>query len=334
MTRLIKLACIAAFCVFIVTRFSEHRSLDASPQLGDRPDWYEAQDWGLLQREPPQVDEKVEKIWAAAQNVNQVTGSCGSYGVPVVGLYEGFMDDLFTSLERNRSFGWIRFGDGEMFCLGTHVDVEISDAVCNRDTRVALVQSLQALPKLRNVFAVVGTWWLCAGERRTDISLRMSRVVVQRTDFIESRYSFLDVFYMLLGTPSHRGLVRSLQGRDVVLVGPSVLSVLRNTSMFHIVGHVPVPFHRGSVFHVPPILKQCSALALRHRNLVFLVAFGIPGKVLVISGIQHLPQHTFIDVGSSLDAYAGIRSRDYNKDLDQYCKSSRPWMAPGVCEAL
>lgn len=40
---------------------------------------------------------------------------------------------------------------------------------------------------------------------------------------------------------------------------------------------------------------------------------------------------SIVDVGSSLDAYAGVKSRDYNQNVSKWCLESPQWMAPSVC---
>lgn len=75
--------------------------------------------------------------------------------------------------------------------------------------------------------------------------------------------------------------------------------------------------------------------------LLFLFAVGRTNKIIIANllekgGIDKI--HTFVDVGSSLDGFAGKHSHDYNNPK-KFCKLVRQndpgneqhWMKPGIC---
>ena len=84
------------------------------------------------------------------------------------------------------------------------------------------------------------------------------------------------------------------------------------------------------------ILARIVALSAEHaeEGLVFVLAGNF-----MVKAAAYLAWHvasvrakdSFIDVGSSLDAYAGVRSRDYNQDLQRFCHEALEWFAHDVC---
>eukprot|EP01059_Diplonema_ambulator_P036317 TRINITY_DN9010_c0_g3_i1.p1 TRINITY_DN9010_c0_g3~~TRINITY_DN9010_c0_g3_i1.p1 ORF type:complete len:449 (+),score=72.25 TRINITY_DN9010_c0_g3_i1:65-1348(+) len=292
--------------------------------------------WGLLP-DRPAVHPEIERMWFKTMNATaerKFLGSC-TVEVPVVHVYNGFDDDIYSALETNKSFGWVRLGDGEVMCLGNARDGVIAGAHCNADTKYAFKKSIAALPHLRNVFTSIGTWWLCSGRVRTGIHSSMYNAI-RGTDVLSKGYSFLNSFYLSYGAsdgPEQPGIVRSCRGRDVVLIGPKHLDRMKTGDMFNIVNHIVVS-GSGRLSDVMPALNEARNYAANRTNLVFLVAFGVHAKILIVQGTQMMPGHTFIDVGSSLDAYVGVRSRDYNRDLKRFCDGWPRWMGKGVCSGL
>eukprot|EP01059_Diplonema_ambulator_P036316 TRINITY_DN9010_c0_g2_i1.p1 TRINITY_DN9010_c0_g2~~TRINITY_DN9010_c0_g2_i1.p1 ORF type:complete len:445 (+),score=90.36 TRINITY_DN9010_c0_g2_i1:89-1423(+) len=291
--------------------------------------------WGLLpNRAPPHPD--IERMWYRSMNTTEKFRGACSMQVPVVTMYGGFIEDIFTALETNKSFGWVRLGDGEVSCLTNSKEGVVAGAHCTADTKIAFKKSIAALPHLRNVFTSIGTWWLCHGTAMSAIHNSLFSFLQTGTDMLTRKYAFFDSFYLPYGNsdgPEQPGIVRSCRGRDVVLIGPKQLEKITTGDMFNIVNHIYVPA-QGRIFNVMPALNEAGNYAANRTNLVFLVAFGVHAKILIVQGTQMMPGHTFIDVGSSLDAYVGIRSRDYNRDLKKFCDGWPRWMGKGVCAGL
>lgn len=70
---------------------------------------------------------------------------------------------------------------------------------------------------------------------------------------------------------------------------------------------------------------------------VVVIADGALTKIIAAELTLTHPNHTYIDIGSSLDGYAGIHSRDYNNPK-HYCEQVKSrearerWFKPGVCD--
>ena len=83
------------------------------------------------------------------------------------------------------------------------------------------------------------------------------------------------------------------------------------------------------------ILSAIATESGKHPSeaVVFLVAGGITAEVALYRTFLTLGQKdTFIDVGSSFDGFAGVASRDYNRDFKKMCSEFSEYVADGVCE--
>ncbi|KAJ9448189.1 hypothetical protein DIPPA_03918 [Diplonema papillatum] len=270
-------------------------------------------------------------------------GRCRQNGGVVLGNPStGFDNILLDSLRVGRQFAWYRLGDGELQCLGTQRSINVAGAQCDLGTRDALISSLGNVSDWadHNLFAVIGTWWLCESRDWTK-SLKQ----LMRTRFKNSfhrrpnggvSFALTDHFYVPIGStddPSAEGFVQASANRAAVIVGPAHLQKLGEyNTMFNVVAFIQTPNAGGSYTHVPSLVTSMLSVQEKHgQGLIFLVAFGVPGKLVVIHGYAAMPNCTFVDVGASLDGYVGVQSRDYNRDRGRFCKSWSSWMIPGLC---
>jgi hypothetical protein len=94
-------------------------------------------------------------------------------------------------------------------------------------------------------------------------------------------------------------------------------------------GVIKTLFEIGDAFDDPPVVIMTAGMAAKSAILLGQDRINFRGW-------------GFIDAGTTLDGYAGVKSRDYN-DPRKYCQKSRErtrgdgdgvefWFAPGVCE--
>merc|ERR1740121_451310 len=182
----------------------------------------------------------------------------------------------------------------------------------------------------------MGAFFLCG--RNAQLRKEME-TLLQRTHAAGGQHRFVlqDHFYLDWGTPD-MGPTESFwaamqQGnRKVVLVGPVHLSKLR--CMLKYVEYINIPLPVNSCDEVPKIVQQMADVSRKHsgEKLLFVLAGGPYGKIIGYQAFQRLyTKDTIVEVGASLDGFAGRRSRDYNSNLKKFCEESKSWMDYETC---
>lgn len=203
--------------------------------------------------------------------------------------YAGMLDNL----KSNRSFKFARYGDGEIYCMKGRVGQNCDNHLYFPALGERLKQSISEEPDY-----MVGIQPLSISHIPQEVEnyfghfKRLYNADVLHNASIEGT---LDKF------------INALRGRYIVLVGPMHLA-----SFFANCVHIVIPpvncwneyvnIRQQLEFHIDGI-----------NNAVVLLAASMMSEVLISDFSYH--HHTFIDVGSVLDPYCGVKSRKYHHKL-------------------
>jgi hypothetical protein len=240
-------------------------------------------------------------------------------------------------------FLWLHWGESDFMCLAnrkTAHNVEHTDyhsGCVYHGLKEALLGD--DYMKDANVVQALGAFFLCRETHRTLYSGMQNFILTNSELGHAPSYPFYDSFYLPVGNESSAAVNSWVQAakngkRPVVLVGPDHLSSLH--CMLNYVKHFRIPLPTTGCQDVEPLVAgivELSQASYPNESVVFVVAGAAIGKIVAYQAFKKL-QHKdiFVDVGASLDAYAGVRSRDFNKDLTKFCRESKGWMAYDVCE--
>jgi len=236
-------------------------------------------------------------------------------------------------------FAWIRWADGDGFNSekGTPMGQRLKDSVKKWETAGD------------HFFIAVGTHWLCSGGLKNIWNNLLGDV-----NSLFPTLVFLETFYLTMGDPAdghadmHRrngvlGWIIESRGRHVAVVGPDFAKGLKflNYTDFIEIGR-SVEGDSSNVDKIQSEVRRVSEST--SRGVLFVVIAGSLSKVLITEAFSTFAsKDTFIDVGSAMDGYAGIKSKNFI-NIDFYCKQTRTWqppdglvrewMKPGVCPRL
>lgn len=307
-----------------------------------------------LQEQPPWLTDDIAKL---------VTTMSGSW----IGDSTYFLDWLasgsqctppdhlksysFTAVEVQRPFQnkqpitFMRWGDGDFYCaldvsFGTDsngVSLAGDTDMC-RQLKKDLLDYGSDANRDKNLWIVAGNWWLCAEVNRpihdaVDSFFAKEAPTSSWKGFANG--SSAGGFYFPLVPAKQPGRQRSvlplLQGRVVSLVGPPHLGKLK--SMLNYSSFVHVPSH-SCWQERDRIAKEVLNVSAQHpgESVVFIVAGGVAGRTLIYRLHKTIgSKDSLIDVGASLDGFAGVGSRDYNRDLTRFCNDYPEYVAPDTC---
>ena len=211
------------------------------------------------------------------------------------------------------------------------------------------VRALMSVSATPNCVLNVGVHWLCNKALRNNWNAAMDGVDVN--DTIGHAFFFLPMgdpgdddrsMWKENGVDGYINVVREAK-RKVILVGPphvEGLPFIGHSAFVDASGKgmggdgaadsvVQRIFEIGDAFDEPPVV---------------IMAAGMAAKTAILSAQDRINSKGWglIDAGTTLDGYAGVKSRDYN-DPRVYCRKSRErardehdgvdfWFAKGVCE--
>lgn len=240
-------------------------------------------------------------------------------------------------------FLWLHWGESDFMCLAnrrTAHNVEHTDyhSRCVYDGLKKAILGDDGT-KDAAVIQALGAFFLCK-ETHRELYSGMQNFILTNSELGHApKYQFYDSFYLPVGnesSPATSSWVMAAKSgnRPIVLVGPDHLASLH--CMLSYVKHFRIPLPTEGCEDVEPLVNgivELSQSQYSDQSVLFVVAGAAVGKIIAHEAFKKL-QHkdVFVDVGSSLDAYAGVRSRDYNRDLGKYCRESKGWMAYDVCE--
>jgi len=261
-----------------------------------------------------------------------VRGAFGRFYAPSIET----LRETQRRIERRIGFAWVRWGDAEM-SKSRIVGTDMYDAV----------RGMASMARTPETILNVGAHWLCQDGLKAAWNAAMEGANASDT----ALHSF---FYYPMGDVADDGMpgwrekgvlgwteVARASERKVILVGPPHVS--------------RIPFVKHDVFidasnaasdekRTREVIEQTieAGEAMDEPPLVVACA-GFVAKTMVMEmQTQVALGWGFLDVGTALDGYAGIKSRDYN-DPAVYCRKARErqkgaddgvdfWFAPGVCD--
>lgn len=239
-------------------------------------------------------------------------------------------------------FLWLHYGDGDFMTLsGMHsFSMEGADMTseCVRQgvADMFLGNNADMETDRTHVYQALGAFFMCQ-ESHPGIYSMMDKFM---HDHPEHKFGFHNDFYFPVGKatsdPQHSFVLAAKQrGRPVVLVGPKHLDSLHCMLNHSAYFEIPIPTHGcGDVDRLVPQLVDYSKSTFPNDSVLFLVAGCSVGKMIAYEAFKSLMhKDAFVDVGASLDAFAGRSSRDYNSNIQKYCEHSKEWMAYDVCKS-
>lgn len=204
--------------------------------------------------------------------------------------YDGMVDDL----KNGKSFKFARYGDGEIYCMKGKKGANCDNHEYFPDLGAALRQTITEEPRY-----MVGIQPLSVSHLPEDV---------------QNYFGHFQHLYNAdaLHNASIDGKLwkfrRAMDGRYVILVGPAHLA-----SIFESCVHVVTP-SVNCWLEYKAIRQQIEFHIEGVNNAVVLLAASMMSEVIISTFEDH--PHTFIDVGSVFDPYAGVNSRKYHYKLN------------------
>lgn len=239
------------------------------------------------------------------------------------------MDTWFLELLRGRPVQITRWSDGEMRAVHGILVRDLNGPV-SPDLKMSVLEA-------------------ALDDEETHVKLLLKKRLCKETKntiFEQVAASLPKIFPPKLRFYDHSGLLtaffRPIQFKEAVkimksnciLVGPEHLEALKKGSFLDCFSHVPTPCcNLATPKDLREIVRQVQAAAKRSasRRLFILIAMGLASKPLVRRVFLGLHgRHTVMDVGSSLDIFCGVASRDYNSEERRsvHCQNYGDWI-PG-----
>eukprot|EP00854_Cymbomonas_tetramitiformis_P024313 gene24313-29538_t len=235
-------------------------------------------------------------------------------------------------------FSWVRWGDGELLHSARNSKIEIDQRLRRSFVSLTGTENRNSNWTMINV----GVWWLC--------NRRLRNLWDDLISSNNSDYIFMDSFYLPMGDPVEVdrtfwreagviGWVAEARRRRVVLIGPAHL---KRVPVLKYAAHIETTgTESSSVARINFLIKKSVLISSQsNTTTLFVLAAGWASKIIIAELCYLLPRDSFIDVGSAFDGYAGVPSRDYNRDIKKYCiavhgENSDPrdrlWMRIDTC---
>jgi hypothetical protein len=202
---------------------------------------------------------------------------------------------MINDLKNNVPFKFARFGDGEWNCMLNKAGQNCDGHKYFPDLGASLRRVILSEPKYL-------------------VGIQPLSMAYEKTQQIKDLCSGLNINWVnadLLHNASIDGnldiFLRSLAGRYIILVGPAHLS-----SFFPQCVHLLVPSVNCWLGY-EEIRQQIEFHTDGVNNAVVLLAASMMSEVLIDDFADY--HHTFIDIGSVLDPYCGVKSRRYHHKL-------------------
>lgn len=200
---------------------------------------------------------------------------------------------MLDNLKGNRAFKFARYGDGEIYCMKGRQGGNCDNHAYFPDLGSALRQTISAEPEY-----MVGIQPLSVSHLPQDVQNYFGE--------FKTLYN-ADVLHNASINGEIDKFLHALEGRYVILVGPPHLA-----SLFPECVHIVTPAV-NCWLQFENIRQQIEFHTEGINNAVVLLAASMMAEVLISVFEDH--HHTFIDVGSVFDPYAGVKSRRYHYNL-------------------
>jgi hypothetical protein len=200
---------------------------------------------------------------------------------------------VIENLINKKVFKFARYGDGEIYCMKSKQGQNCDNHIYFPDLGSALRQTIQQEPEY-----MVGIQPLSISHIPEDVNNYFGHFVkLYNADILHNASIEGHLFKF----------INALKGRYIILVGPSHLA-----SFFPNCVHIVIPSVNCWVQH-EAVKHQIEFHTDGINNAVVLLAASMMSEVL-INNFEHY-DHTFIDIGSVLDPYVGVKSRKYHHKL-------------------
>eukprot|EP00928_Gymnodinium_smaydae_P031793 TRINITY_DN23221_c0_g2_i1.p1 TRINITY_DN23221_c0_g2~~TRINITY_DN23221_c0_g2_i1.p1 ORF type:complete len:372 (+),score=21.43 TRINITY_DN23221_c0_g2_i1:163-1278(+) len=250
------------------------------------------------------------------------------------------LDSLSNSAARiTMPFAWLHWGESDFMSLAeprTAHNIEGTDyhSSCIVDGLTDVLLGNRMDPHRDHIIEALGAFFLCK-ERDQHLWRNFQSFLEVHP---EHKFDFFDDFYLPVGNESSPHLdswvVAAKNGkRPIVVVGPLRLKSLHCMLQHQAYLEIPLPtVGCKDVDRLVPQMIEISRKRFPEQSVVFAIAGAAIGKLAAYKAYKTLgDKDIFIDVGASLDAYAGMRDRDYNQDLTRFCRESKSWMSYDTC---
>jgi hypothetical protein len=200
---------------------------------------------------------------------------------------------MLDNLKSNKVFKFARYGDGEIYCMSGKVGHNCDKHTYFPDLGVELIDSIQREPDY-----MVGIQPLSVDHLPKEVNYYFG-------DF-RKLYN-ADVLHNASIEGKLNEFLGALAGRYIILVGPFHLADLFKSCV-----HIVIP-SVNCWTEYENVKQQIEFHTDGVNNAVVLLASSMMSEVLISDFADY--HHTFIDVGSVLDPYAGVKSRRYHQKL-------------------
>lgn len=224
---------------------------------------------------------------------------------------------LLWHIRYNKPFSFSRWGDGEMNSV---IGSRIHQKNCDKHTffpemGAQLKQILLSKPKYmmgllnlnRYIYTVgpPGTPWKRAKE--------ILGPFLRRNGLVNYPWYSAEVFYNAATNNNLHPLIRSLNRRNVIMVGPQHLTQMQTINVQH---HVTIPTV-DCFLSVDEIYSNITTIldSQPEHNFVVSLSAGMPSCILIDRlHKSHGNLHSFVDFGSVWDPFVGVLSRRYMRN--------------------
>jgi hypothetical protein len=201
--------------------------------------------------------------------------------------------NIVEMLKTGKVFKFARYGDGEIYCMNGKTGRNTDSHIYFPELGQALRQTVKEEPEY-----MVGIQ-----------PLSVSHIPQDTTNYFGhfKRLYNADVLHNASIEGQLDKFIQALQGRYIILVGPAHLS-----SFFENCVHIVLP-SLNCWMEYENVRQQIDFHADGINNAVVLLAASMMSEVLISDFEDY--HHTFIDIGSVLDPYCGVKSRRYHHKL-------------------
>lgn len=213
------------------------------------------------------------------------------------GLRDPF-EDICAMLRDGRAFSFSRFGDGEFNAIFGEDGMNCDGHRYFPDLGRRLGEVLERKPGY------------FMGLQPMAIDIHGPKRILALSEGIQ--WVFGDCLHRASTEGRLEGFFDALRGREIILVGPERLSGLAHSQGWM---HLPVPLQNCWIAYSDSVRRLENSVS--DSGTVVLFCASMMSNVLVDDLYAFNPANTYLDAGSLLDPYAGIRSRSYHYQLDR-----------------
>lgn len=219
----------------------------------------------------------------------------GIWSIQGLELWRTTFVNMIDNLKMNKAFKFSRFGDGEWNCIFGKQGQNCDGHQYFTDMGESLRRVLLSEPNY------------ILGMQPLTLTTARAEQVKEFIQGLKINWVNADVLHNASIAGILNQFIRALDGRYIILVGPAHLS-----EFFPNCVHIVIP-DKDCWLQYENIRQQIEFHVDGVNNAVVLFAASMMTNVLVDDFADH--HHTFIDIGSVLDPYVGVKSRRYHYKL-------------------